>query len=288
MVDAPRPGRTAQQRADNGVRLYTHNIYARRSDWPARRRALIAGIERWNPDVVLFQEEVLTGDYDQTVDLLGPSWTVAHSTGRSERERSGISVASRWPIRSVEEIDLTVGGPPVDEYMWAALLVTIDAPSGPIRVVNHFPDASADREIERERQAVLVERRLAELAASDDIPTVVAGDLDAEPDAASLRFLLGKQSLSGISTAFVRAWDVVHPGEPCWTFDPANDLFAATMPGWPYREIDHILVRCRRDGLASFLVEACERVDRPYDGVWPSDHHGLVADLRVPPAVDSG
>ena len=86
----------------------------------------------------------------------------------------------------------------------------------------------------------------------------------------------------------MRAWDVAHPGEPCGTLDPANDLVATRMPGWPYREIDHILVRCRRDGLASLLVAACERVhDRPRDGVWASDHYGLVADLVLPPPPDA-
>lgn len=274
------------RQTDGMPRVYTHNIYARRADWPQRRELLVAGIAELRPDVVLFQEEVLTADYDQTADILGPGWHIVHSEGRSEQESSGISVASRWPVASTEEIDLTVGGPPIDEFAWAALLVTIDAPCGALRVVNHFPDAAADREAERERQAVVVARRLRELSAEDDIPTILAGDLDAEPDAASVRFLLGRQSLAGESTVFVRAWDVVHPGEPCWTLDPANDLVAGTMPGWPYREIDHILVQCRRDGLASLLVESCERVhDRPRDGVWASDHYGLVADLVVPPPI---
>lgn len=265
------------------IRLYTHNIYARRADWPRRRELLVDGIAELAPDIVLFQEEVLTPDYDQTADVVGQGWSVVHSEGRSEQESSGISIASRWPVRAVEETDLTIGGPPIDEFAWAALFVTVDSPFGPLRVVNHFPEAAAEREAERERQAVVVARRMRELALANDIPTVLAGDLDAEPDAASVRFLLGRQSLSGESTAFVRAWDAAHPGEPCWTLDPANDLVATTMPGWPYREIDHILVRCRRDGLASLLVESCERVhDRPRDGVWASDHYGLMADVVVP------
>ena len=266
------------------VRLNTHNIYARRADWPRRRELLVDGIAQLRPDIVLFQEEVLTPDYDQTADIVGPGWNIVHSAGRSEQESSGISVASRWPVHLVEELDLTAGGPPIDEFAWAALFVRVDSPSGPLLVVNHFPDAAADREGERERQAVMVERRLRDLLADDETPTVLAGDLDAEPDAASVRFLLGRQSLEGESTAFIRAWDVAHPGDPCWTLDPANDLVATTMPGWPYREIDHILVRCRRDGLASLLVAACERVhDRARDGAWASDHYGLVADLVVPP-----
>lgn len=267
------------------MRLYTHNIYARRADWPRRREVLLDGIARLDPDVILFQEEVLTPDYDQTADLVGPDWNVVHSAGRSDQEASGISIASRWPLTFVDEIDLMAGGPPIDEFAWAALLATVHSPDGPILIVNHFPDAAADRERERERQAVLVARRIAEICAPDDMPAVLAGDLDAEPDAASLRFLRGRQSLEGESTAFVRAWEVTHPGEPCWTLDPANELFASTMSRWPYRQIDHILVRCGVDGLSSLRVETCERVEGgSRDGVWASDHAGLVADLAVPGA----
>jgi endonuclease/exonuclease/phosphatase family metal-dependent hydrolase len=281
VVDVHERGPVAAPRRAGTVRLYTHNIYARRADWSARRQLLIDGIADLDPDIVFFQEEVLTPEYDQAADILGSGWHVAHSAGRSERESSGIAIASRWPVLAVEEIDLTVGGPPIDEFAWAALVVTTETPSGPLLLVNHFPDAAADRENERERQAVIVARRVAELSAPDDIPVILGGDLDAEPDAASVRFLLGRQSLDGHSTAFVRAWDVAHPGMPCWTLEPGNGLVADTMPGWPYRQIDHILVACSRDGLSSMLVEGCERMhDRPRAGVWASDHYGLVADLR--------
>ena len=275
------------RRESDALRLYTHNVYARRADWPARRRVLTEGIARLDPDVILFQEEVFTSDYDQTVDLVGSDRHIVHSKGRSEAEGSGISIASRWPVLAAEEIDLTVGGPPIDEYAWAALLVTVDAPLGPLLIVNHFPDAAADRESERERQAVLIAHRIAELAGPEDLPTILGGDLDAEPDAASLRFFRGRQSLNGESVAFVRAWDAVHPNEPCRTLDPGNGLVASTLAGWPYRQIDHILIRCGRDGRSTLVVEACERAfDEPRDGVWASDHSGLVADLarRVPSA----
>ena len=193
-------------------------------------------------------------------------------------------------MTAVHEIDLTIGGPPIDEYAWASLIVQIDGPPavGRFLVANHFPDAAVDHEYERERQAVMVTRRIRELADANDLPVVLAGDLDAEPDAASLRFLTGRQSLHGVGEAYVRAWEVVHPGEPCWTLDPVNALHAAQLPGWPYQQIDHILVRCNRAGTTSFRVDACERVHtNPRDGVWASDHFGLAADLSViNPVVD--
>ena len=220
------------QRPPEQIRLYTHNIYARRARWEDRRPLLVRGIADLDPDIILFQEEVWTSSYDQSADLVGSDRYVVHSRARSRDERSGISVASRWPVVAVHEIDLTIGGPPVDEYVWATLVVEVEAPApvGRLIIANHFPDATADREYERERQAVLVAKRLAELADPDDVPVVLAGDLDAEPDAASLRFFTGRQSLDGLSVAYVRAWDVAHPGERCWTLDPANPLHPLNSP----------------------------------------------------------
>lgn len=269
----------------DGLRVYTHNIYARRARWGERRRVLIDGIRELDPDIIVLQEEVRTDDYDQTTDIVGPDKHVVHSTARSHAERSGISVASRWPVVAVHEIDLAAAGPPVDEYHWAALLVEVDAPEplGRLIIANYFPDASVDREYERERQAVVLARRLSELTRTTDVPVIVAGDFDAEPDAASLRFFTGRQSLAGTSVAYVRAWDVTHPGEPCPTLDPANPLHAEQLPGWPYHQIDHLLVKCCRAGTASLRIDACERVfTEPVDGVWASDHYGLTADLYAP------
>ena len=285
MIQLPADDSPSQDgRPPERIRLYTHNIYARRARWEERRQLLLSGIAELDPDIILFQEEVWTTSYDQTADLVGSNRHVVHSRARSQDERSGISVASRWPVVAVHEIDLTVGGPPVDEYAWATLIVEVDAPPpvGRLIVANHFPDATADREHERERQAVLVGRRLAELAEPDDVPVVLAGDLDAEPDAASLRFFTGRQSLDGTSVAYVRAWDVAHPGVPCWTLDPANPLHAAQLPGWPYRQIDHVLIRCGQGGTSSLQIKSCDLVHtQSQHGVWASDHFGLVTDLTV-------
>jgi len=261
------------------LRLYTHNIFARRAGWSERRALLREGVEQLRPDVVLFQEEVLGDEFDQTSDILGPGFHIAHSAGRSSQESSGISIASRWPISAVHEINLTDGGPPVEEFVWTTLIATIDTHAGPVVVANHFPDATVQREAERVRQAALAARALEQLAAPD-VPVVIAGDFDAEPDAASLRLLLGKEPVDDLGIAYIRAWDSAHPGRPCVTFNPENPLHAMELPGWPFTQIDHVLVRCLPTGLASLRVDACEMVhDIPRNGVWASDHVGLVADL---------
>ena len=48
------------------------------------------------------------------------------------------------------------------------------------------------------------------------------------------------------------------------------------------RRIDHVMVRCVERG-PTLDVRACERIfDEAVDGVWASDHFGVVADLVMP------
>jgi endonuclease/exonuclease/phosphatase family metal-dependent hydrolase len=77
------------------------------------------------------------------------------------------------------------------------------------------------------------------------------------------------------------AWEAVHPGEPGETFTPRNALVADW--DWPFRRLGYILVRCGEHGGPTLEVRDCRRIfDQPVDGVWASDHFGVVADLELP------
>jgi endonuclease/exonuclease/phosphatase family metal-dependent hydrolase len=108
---------------------------------------------------------------------------------------------------------------------------------------------------------------------------IVAGDFDADPDAASIRFWTGRQSLEGTSVCYRDAWESANPHTPGDTFTPENPLVAD--PDWPFRRIDYILVRCGEHGGPTLTITDCRRIFvQPTDGVWVSDHFGLVADLE--------
>jgi endonuclease/exonuclease/phosphatase family metal-dependent hydrolase len=98
-----------------------------------------------------------------------------------------------------------------------------------------------------------------------------------------MRFWHGRQSLDGTSVCYQDAWDSAHPGDLGHTFTPRNPL--VTGGEWPLeqgRRIDYVLVRCGACG-PTLEVAGCELVfDQPVDGVWASDHFGVVADLTVP------
>lgn len=128
--------------------------------------------------------------------------------------------------------------PRTADFPCVTLLAEVLAPDpvGPLLFVNHFPSWQLAYEHERELQAVLAARLIEELAGRRRLHVVLAGDLDADPDASSIRFWSGRHALSGTSVCYRDAWERVHPGEPG-------------------------------------------------DGVWASDHFGVVADLAVPMAA---
>jgi hypothetical protein len=104
-------------------------------------------------------------------------------------------------------------------------------PIGPLLFVNHKPSFRLGFEHERELQALTAARFVEELVGGRRLHVVVAGDFDAVPDAASMRFWRGLQSLDGTSGCYRDAWEHIHPGDPGHTFSPRNPL--VTAGNWP-------------------------------------------------------
>jgi len=147
--------------------------------------------------------------------------------------------------------------------------------------VNHLPSYEVDFEHERCLQAVAVARAIDDFA-DESSPVILAGDLDADPDAASIRFWTGRQPLDGMSVCYRDAWASAHADEPGETFGPVNPL---ADPNWPFRRIDYILVRCADKRRPTLAIERCQRAfDEPVDGRWATDHFGVLADLGLPDA----
>ena len=266
-----------------GVRVVTLNVLAREyADGASRERLVQRRLAELEPDVVALQEVTRTADLDQAVALLGQDMTVIDSPEPSP-DGVGACVATRWPVEGVHLLDLHLV-PETDGLPWAsAVAVEVAAPFGPLLVVHHKPNWQLDREWVRERQAVATARFVHELIEQRPAPVIVLGDFDAGPDAASMRFWTGRQSLDGWGVRYEDAWEVHHPDEPGHTFSPANPLVRdGDMPLERGRRIDHILVRSGTHGPLLDVADCALLLDEPVDGIWASDHFGLVADLAVP------
>lgn len=268
---------------DGTLRLLTMNLWGIHGAWPDRRALLLEGLDQLRPDLLTLQETIVTDSYDQVLDLLGERYHIAHQS-RDDREPngSGISIASRWPLENVRELDLHVNDRTAN-FACTTMLADVSTPAGPLLLVNHFPSWKLQLEAEREAQAVIAAQAIEQAAPHLDNHVLLAGDFDADPAAASIRFFTGRQSLEGMSVCYRDAWASVHPDVPGHTYTPDNEIMADG--DWPFRRIDHILVRCGEHGGPTLTIRGCQRIfDRPRDGVWASDHFGLIADV-APPAT---
>ncbi|MYS90215.1 MULTISPECIES: endonuclease/exonuclease/phosphatase family protein [Streptomyces] len=268
--------------ATSGVRLMTMNVLAPQyADGPARRAVLARELRRRMPDVLALQE-VTRGDVRALVDA---GWHVVPHP-RWSADGVGAVLAARRPFGRTVADPLEVTGR-TSLTSWCGVVAAelpLPEPLGTLLVVHHKPSWPYGWERERELQALvtarLVERAVAERPVRH---TVLLGDLDAPPEAASLRFLEGLQSLDGMSVCFQDAWSAARPGEPGPTFSSANPLVRqGDMPEASDRRIDYVLLRCGRHG-PTLRVSSCERVlVEPVDGVQASDHYGVAADLALP------
>jgi hypothetical protein len=126
------------------VRVATLNLWALhdagpREAWADRREVLQAGFRDLRADLVAFQEAILTQGYDQVADVLGPGFHVAHQAER-EQDGSGVSIASRWPLGEVHELDQD-HTPRTADFACTTLVAEVHAPDpvGRLLMVNHKP-----------------------------------------------------------------------------------------------------------------------------------------------------
>jgi endonuclease/exonuclease/phosphatase family metal-dependent hydrolase len=264
------------------MRVLTLNLWGQRGAWEERRSVLISGLRDLQPDLIAFQESIVTDTYDQIHDLLGANYHFVHHSIR-DPDGQGISIASRWPLNEVHEIDLQVSARTAD-FACTALVaeILVPDPVGPLIFVNHCPNWQSDFEFEREQQTVPTARFVEELVGERSVHVVLAGDFTATPDTANVRFWRGLQSLGGISVCYNDVWERTHPDEPGHTFSPRNPLRSERWLLDLGRRIDYIFIRCGHTSPTLDVTSCTLAFDQPVGEVWASDHFGVVADLAVP------
>lgn len=264
------------------MRVLTLNHWGMGGAWPVRRSMLIDGIRELGPDLIALQETVKTDDHDTAAELVGRDYHIVHQTVNLLGDGNCAAIATRWQPRWVDELDQRVT-PRAADFPATTLFVEVEAPDpiGSVLFVNHLPSWKPQHELERERQTVATARRIDELVSERPMHVVLAGDLDAVPEATSIRFLRGLQSLDGASVYYRDAWEAIHGGDAGETFTVRNPLVAedTDVRQEVSRRIDYVFVRCDEHGPTLPIADCALAFDQPVGGVWASDHFGVVADF---------
>ncbi len=262
------------------LRVLTYNVYSPENpSWERRYPVIRDALRALAPDVVALQE-VPVDQPDVLEGLLRPGYHFGRFSA-SSKDGIGGTLATRWPQRFLEEVDLRINDRSSEALPWTATyLAEVDTSVGTVVVAHHKPSWPFPFEVEREQQALLAAKAIEKHVADRDVPAIVLGDFDAAPDSASMEFWRGRRSLDGVSVCYQSAWELIHPDDPGRTFDLGNPLvregeFATAVS----RTIDYVLVRAGWRG-PTLDVADCRRVlQRPAGGVWASDHYGVMADL---------
>jgi endonuclease/exonuclease/phosphatase family metal-dependent hydrolase len=265
------------------VRLVTWNVLWRfEPDWRAREQALLATLERLRPDVLGLQEcwgveggsqaHVVAERLGMHAAFLAPSLPPVPEPPEHPDQAGvlmGVGLVSRWPVEAVRRHELPVSHrqvPPV------ALEARIAHPDTPFDVVVAATEWEPDFADDHLAQA----GRLAELLGEDRaVPCFLLADLNC--DASQAEF-------APLAAVADDTWELGGGDPDAVTLSSAVPFAPLEATKEIDRRIDHILVARGAGGAGgagTLAVDAAFTVDEAVDGLFPSDHFPVAADVRI-------
>ena len=259
------------------LRVVTWNIWWRYGPWERRRPAIAATLARLDADVIALQEVWGDGTTNLAAELAAELGY--HHVFESSMEREGIgfgnALLSRWPMVRTESTMLH-GQQETGEGR-LALFAEIDGPRGLLPVFCTHLNWKYQHGHIRQRQAADL-ARFVDRMGPGTFPPIVCGDFNAEPGSEEIRMLTGLTTCPVEGLVFHDAWNWADGGGPGHTWDNANPYVGSKFE--PDRRIDYILAGLPMARGAGHVVDCRITGNEPVDGVWPSDHHAVLAELR--------
>lgn len=270
------------------MRVLTWNLWWRFGPWQERREAIATLLGDLQPDVIGLQEvwaregENLGG---WLASKFGMHWIWAPSRAPQRWQgrigdsavEIGNAILSRWPVAAHDVLELPARQPDDDGRL--ALYARIDAPGQSVPFFTTHLTSAIDASAVRCRQV----RALAEFVkghrSGTSFPPVITGDFNAWPDSDEVRQFGGYKTAPAVpGQVFLDAWEYADPAQPSATWNAANPYVAAGFE--PSARIDYIHVGPPGPAGLGSVSSVCRVGDGPVDGIWPSDHAAVLADLR--------
>ncbi|HEX7704674.1 MAG TPA: endonuclease/exonuclease/phosphatase family protein [Kofleriaceae bacterium] len=258
-------------------RVATFNIWNRSGSWERRLPLIREQLRALDADAIGLQEVLSLGGRTQADEIIeGTGWHVHHSPAWQIGGglTFGNAIISPHPLLDCASFALPTP-PGLDTR--SVVFARVDAPHGPIpffathlTVQFHLCQTRCD-------QVVALADLVARLAPIGGPPPILVGDFNAHPDSDEIRFLRGLTTLDGRSFYLADSWLASGETGPGYTYDRKNPYVLRTHE--PSNRIDYIFVRgpdanCRGEPVAARLA-----LDVATDGIWPSDHFAVVADI---------
>lgn len=248
--------------------------------YPLMKEALMSV----DPDIVTFQEVLDEKLLRKEMENIGLGY---FARGAARVLPSGkvdhVLIVSKFPFVKETEVDMRHG----EDLVYS----TIQTENALLNVFTIHSAWGFQNEGKRLKQAYHIDMKAERL--ENVYPgsiSILAGDLNADPDSRSVRFLKGKDLAPDnmSSTLWVDAYDMAGTPDNWFTTDGAGNSFAyqtalyagIPMPEYlPKRRIDYILSRGWKFGRSGTPVDF-GYIEHP-EGVELSDHQGIWADIAI-------
>ncbi len=267
------------------LRLLTLNIWSHHPPWPTRKRLIQAGLRTEAPGLVGLQEVLQphgpgTGQADELAEGLGYRVVFSRAcqlTGPVPADY-GVALLSRYPIRE-HRSELLPTPPGVEPRVLLYALCSVKVGVLPV-LVTHLswePELAHVRRAQLAHINTFIMHELASLAVQlpeyiQVLPPVLLGDLNMRPEAPELQEFRR-------SSGFIDCFSVAGQGAGL-TMDGRNP--AAIKGGVAMdARIDYLMLGALPPSdVRVRAARVC--LDTPdEDGVFPSDHFGVLADLDL-------
>jgi endonuclease/exonuclease/phosphatase family metal-dependent hydrolase len=263
------------------MRVMSWNLWWRfGGNWRERQDGIVSTLRGLQPDVAGLQEvwgaasgsqaELLADRLGMYSAFAAPSLPPKPATPESPDQDGievGVAVLSRWPMVQLREHRL----PSANRAEPVALLATIDHPAGPLHVVASCVEYEPKFADDHLAQARALARLLLDPELDGPLPVLLAADLNAPPDSPEVRVL---------TDVMVDTW-VAGGGDPTGvTLSTKNPFAPREARRQIDQRIDYVLARPGTTGQALSVAQAFV-ADAPVDGLPPSDHYAVIADLAL-------
>jgi len=246
------------------MKILTLNTWQERGPWQDRWEIIFKGIEKYQPDVIGFQE-VFNKEWAREVGVrLGYPESVIPD------EPSGLMFLSKFPVLDSASRTYRMQAP-TEEYFRYALFAELKINQKRLGLFNtHLSwrlDEGKIRSAQIDELLSFIEEKCPKYEKA------VMGDFNAPPKTAEVKKMTEEAGYTDI-------YDKVHPGQPGLTWDNRNIYASATQHPLPDRRIDYLFTHGQK-----YLLTHAETAEILYSepndqGIFASDHFGLMAEFR--------
>ncbi|WP_081318740.1 glycoside hydrolase family 3 C-terminal domain-containing protein [Xanthomonas translucens] len=246
--------------------VVTLNLYHDKLDWPKRRTQIVQTLRELHPDAIALEEvlqhDALPNQAQWLAEQLGYAWYFTSVDPPGAAQRYGNALLTRRPILAREQIRLKR----LDDSRTAGRLrLDVDGRAVNLYVTHlHWTQAGG----------ALRERQLQDLLAwvektADGAPSLLAGDFNASADA---------PQLAALRAGFDDSYGSLNGTKDRRADSTLNPKFN------PPKRIDHVFFqRARFEPVSSRILFQTPDAN----GIWASDHFGLVSTLRLAPSASA-